>query len=79
MGTEKEKKIDRDKPEDLLSRTSKRLDVTFSVELFPKKEFSDEIRAATKHEDEGVFAVQELQVGQEDFVVVMGRTHTAYR
>jgi hypothetical protein len=57
----------------------KKMNVNFSIELLPKKEFSDEKKAKAELTEEGIFAIDEVLVGEEDFVVVMGRTHVSYK
>jgi len=57
----------------------KKINISFSTELIPKSDFTQELSARASKPEEGVFGIQEVQVGSEDFVVVFGRTHIHYK
>ena len=51
------------------------LEVTFTTTVLKASDARD-VNSPDFRAKEGIFGVQELDVGGEDFVVVFGRTHT---
>ncbi len=57
------------------SKVIDELEVSFKVNFIPKSEATPATMRRIKKED--IFGIQEIEIGKEDFLVVMGRTHIA--
>ena len=49
--------------------------ITFTATIVPKKEVKESLASVEAQSKLGVFAMQELEVGGEEFVTVFGRTN----
>jgi hypothetical protein len=52
------------------------LDISFKANLFRKEDMPKALTDEATSAAEGVWGIEELQVGDEDFVVVFARTST---
>jgi hypothetical protein len=67
--------VSRKEMESIMSNQGQKFNISFSASILPKKEVANRLAGADDRSKEGVFSVQEIQVGGEDFVVAFGRTH----
>lgn len=55
-------------------KKTRQFEVSFKVSLFDEKEF-EEVRDELAKEKDSTFSIQEIDLGEERLIAVMGRTH----
>ncbi|MEX2628473.1 MAG: hypothetical protein WD341_00945 [Tistlia sp.] len=56
----------------------KEISISFKTTIVPSKDLPKNLREREGQAREGVFGVQELEIGGEHFVAVFGRTHVEF-